>query len=248
MIRAFSRCWKVPAMAYPRIYADLADSAPHILIAGATGSGKSVIEQGIIYSLLRKSPDAAQFIMIDPKRVELCKYRRLPHVLKYASDPADMVEALQSAVDLMEERYKAMSRKGATLYNGSDIFVVIDELADLMLTARKAVEPLIQRLAQLGRAARVHVIACTQCPLAVVLPTPIKANFDFRIALRTASAQDSRNIIGERGAEHLPRYGDMLLKSPDGIQHYADVPMVAPADMAAVLRHWNRNRRPRWTF
>ena len=191
---------------------------PHLLIAGATGSGKSVVINGIITTALKDSPAAVQFIFIDPKRVELVDYRPLPHTLKYASEPGDMVQALQYAMDTTERRYKAMQSRHEKNYSGGAVYVIIDELADLMTTNRKHVQPLIQRLAQIGRAANVHIIAATQCPLSAVIPTPIKVNFDSRVGLRTRSKQDSRNILGLPGCETLPRYGQGYYMTPAGLQ------------------------------
>ena len=136
---------------------------PHLLIAGATGSGKSVALNGIITSLLMtRSPFRCQFVLIDPKKVELADYASLPPVARYASDHPDIVRALQWAVEETDRRFTVMQTQGAREYDGSDLYVIIDELADLMVSIKKETLPLLQRLAQIGRAARVHIIACTQ--------------------------------------------------------------------------------------
>ena len=220
----------------------------HLLVAGASGSGKSVLVNGLITTGLYESPfdepGGVQFILIDPKRVELAPYKKLPHVIEYASEPSAMIEALKKAVEITERRYREMERDGLLRYNGSDIYVIIEELADLMTTNRRAVQPMIQRLCQIARAARVHVVAVTQCPLVKVIPTEIKVNFDGIVALRTRSAQDSRNIIGIKGAELLPRYGECLYYTPDLTRVYQySVPYVTDDEKKRLIEHWERQTR-----
>lgn len=239
------RVWTTPAGEYFSLYKDMLKQ-PHLLIAGATGSGKSVVINGLIYTALYDSPADVQFILIDPKRVELVDYKPLPHTLQYASEPGDMVQALEKAMEITETRYKAMQAQHVKKYGGGAVYVVIDELADLMTTDRRHVQPLLQRLCQIGRAANVHVIAATQCPLATVIPTPIKVNFDSRVALRTRNAQDSRNILGVKGCELLPRYGQGYYMTPDGLTLY-NIPMQAPDDIAALVTYWKR-QKPRLKF
>lgn len=238
--------WRTPPGQVYSLYRDMLKQ-PHLLIAGATGSGKSVVINGIVYTAMYDSPAAVQFILIDPKRVELVDYKPLPHTLMYASEPGEMVEALEKAMEITESRYKAMQRQRVKKYPGGALYVIIDELADLMTTARRQVQPLIQRLAQVGRAANVHIIAATQCPLATVIPTPIKVNFDSRVALRTRSAQDSRNILGLTGCECLPRYGQGYYMTPDGLTLY-NIPMQPQEDINALVTYWKRHSRPRWTL
>ncbi len=178
---------------------------PHLLIAGATGSGKSVALNGIITSLLMtESPFRCQFVLIDPKKVELSQFAPLPHVSRYASTAPDIVRSLQWATDETDRRFSCMQRDKINEYNGPHLYVVIDELADLMTTLKKETLPLLQRLAQIGRAARVHVIACTQNVLAVTIPTVLKCNFSTVLGLRTANKQQSRFLIAEGGCELLP--------------------------------------------
>lgn len=225
-----------PSGTYPQLYKDMLDQ-PHLLIAGATGSGKSVVINGIIYTALFNSPVANQFILIDPKRVELIQYKNLPHTLYYSSEPDTMVYALEYAMRLTENRYKSMQALNIRKYQGSNIYVVIDELADLMTTCRRDVQPLIQRLAQIGRAANIHIIAATQCPLAAVIPTPIKVNFDSRVGLRTRSKQDSRNVLGVPGCEMLPRYGQGYYMTPEGLTLY-NIPMIDDIEINRLVNHW----------
>ena len=223
------------------IYEDML-TQPHLLIAGATGSGKSVIINGIIYTALKDSPTDRQFIFIDPKRVELSTYKNILHCIKYASEPDDMTAALYEAMRITETRYYEMQRAGIKKYTGSDLYIIIDELADLMTTNKKQVMPTIQRLCQIGRAARVHVIAATQCPLREVIPTPIKVNFDARVGLRTRSRQDSRNILESAGCEILPRYGQGYYMTPEGMTLY-NIPMINEEDITQIVEYWKRKPR-----
>lgn len=234
------RQWKTPSGRIYNLYADMAKQ-PHLLIAGATGSGKSVVERGIIHSLLFHSPARVQLVLIDPKRVELVQYRDLPHVIAYAADPAERLQALQAAVDIMEQRYTSMARQGLRMYTGPDLYVIIDELADIMTTQKKAAVPLIQRLAQLGRASKIRLIACTQSPLRSVIPTEIACNMDARVGLRTRNAQDSRNILQRTGCEQLPRYGQGYYMRPEGCDLWS-MPYVTEDETAALVKWWTSGR------
>lgn len=217
---------------------------PHLLIAGTPGSGKSVTVNALIYTALYNHPfendeNSSQFILIDPKRVELVQYKDLPHTLRYAYTKDDMRKALQYASDIIEARYTLMAKQGVKKYKGSDIYVIVDEFADLMLTDKKRVAPLVQHIAQVGRAAKVHMILCTQCPLREVIPTAIKANFDARLGLRTRSKQDSRNILGCGGCELLPRYGKGFYMKPEFTQpELFDLPMVEQEEIDRIVKHW----------
>lgn len=204
MIHSVPRSYRTPSGMVYQPFLELA-ARPHLLIAGATGSGKSVAVNGIITSLLQtESPFRCRFVLIDPKKVELVQYRDLPHVARYASEPADMIRALQWAQEETDRRFSSMQADGVKEYNGAHLYVIIDELADLMTTQKKAALPLLQRLAQIGRAARVHLIACTQNVLAVTIPTVLKCNFSTILGLRTATKQQSRYLIDVPGCELLP--------------------------------------------
>ena len=205
---------------------------PHMLIAGTTGSGKSVCMNSIIISLLYKaSPDDVKLIMVDPKMVELGIYNGIPHLLiPVVTDPKKAAGALQWAVTEMMRRYKAMSDAGVrdlesynSIIEGQEtdgerlpqVVVIIDELADLMLVAAKEVEDSICRIAQMGRAAGIHLVIATQRPSADVITGLMKANIPSRIAFAVASAMESRIILDTQGAEKLVGRGDMLF-SPQG--------------------------------
>lgn len=232
------RTWQKPSGMYPLLYEDMLKQ-PHLLIAGATGSGKSVVINGMITTALLSAPCEKEFILIDPKRVELSAYRNIPHTIRYASEPQEIVSALKTAMIICEDRYKEMQKAGIKKYIGSDIYVIIDELADLMTTNKKEVQPLLQRLCQIGRASKIHVISATQCPLREVIPTSIKCNFDARVGLRTRSSQDSRNILEMKGCECLPRYGMGYYMKPGACDLW-EIPMVDEAETDRLIAWWER--------
>ncbi|WP_342658007.1 DNA translocase FtsK 4TM domain-containing protein [Sphingomonas sp. NY01] len=268
------------------VVADLAPM-PHLLVAGTTGSGKSVGLNCMILSLLyRLTPDQCRMIMIDPKMLELSMYDDIPHLLSpVVTDPAKAVRALKWAVETMEDRYRQMSsvgvrslasfndkvraarakgqplgRKVQTGYgeNGQPLYeeeqldyqvlpqivVIVDELADLMMTAGKEVEFLIQRLAQKARAAGIHLIMATQRPSVDVITGVIKANLPTRISFHVTSKIDSRTILGEQGAEQLLGRGDMLyMPGGKGIVRVHG-PFVSDDEVHAVADHWRSQGSP----
>jgi len=197
---------------------------PHLLIAGTTGSGKSVCINTIIVSLLyRLNPDLCKFILIDPKMLELSAYEGIPHLLSpVITDSKKAASALGWTVKEMNSRYKLMSKEGVRNIDGYNskhklkmpyIVVVVDEMSDLMLVAGKEIENYIQKLSQMARAAGIHIIMATQRPSVDVITGTIKANFPTRISFRVSSKIDSRTILGEQGAEQLLGNGDMLFMS-----------------------------------
>ena len=231
--------YTTPGGSYSRLYADMAQQT-HLLIAGATGSGKSTVIDGILRAILHDAPTADRLILIDLKKVELIDYRDIPHTIMYADDDQEAIQALQTAIAYTDTRYADMQTRRIKEYDGSHIYIVIDELADLLTTVSKQAVPLIQRLCQIGRAARVHVIAATQhIPM---IPTAIRCNFDSRIALRTVNAQDSRNIIYRPGAEKLPKprtAGRALgYYMTDGDPILYDIPMIPAAERRRIIDHW----------
>lgn len=211
---------------YP-IVGDLV-SMPHLLIAGTTGSGKSVCINTLILSVLYKhTPETCKLILIDPKMLELSVYQGIPHLLSpVITEPKKATSALKWTVKEMETRYRKMTEEGVRNISGYNekmkkdgkkvmpyIIVVVDEMADLMMVSGKQVENYIQRLAQMARAAGIHIIMATQRPSVDVITGTIKANFPTRISFQVTSKIDSRTILGEQGAEQLLGKGDMLFMS-----------------------------------
>ena len=217
---------------------------PHLLIAGATGSGKSVLIHSLIHAALLHPPDQVQLILIDPKRVELMQYKKTPHCIRYASEPPDISAAIRSAVNLMEKRFRTMQRRGERMSTEPDIYIIVDEFADLMTTQKRQTLPQLCRIAQLGRAARLHLILATQRPTRDIITGQIKVNIDARIALRCPTAQDSRNIINENGAEELPRYGKGYYLTPETMRPVlVNIPLTPDHEIDRVIKHWNARRR-----
>lgn len=200
------KAWRTPGGQVYTLYSELAQ-APHCLIAGATGSGKSTVMEGMICTVLAmNSPANARFTLIDTKRVALSHLRNLPHVIEYADTIGTAEAALIAAAGRMDARYEQMQRQGLREWQGTDEYIVIDEAGDILTSARKkAFTQLIQHISMLGRAAHVHLWIGSQVVTREVISTSIKANIDTRIALRTATAQESRNIVGVNGAETFPK-------------------------------------------
>jgi S-DNA-T family DNA segregation ATPase FtsK/SpoIIIE len=263
---------------------------PHLLIAGTTGSGKSVAINTMILSLVyRLKPDQCRLIMVDPKMLELSVYDGIPHLLTpVVTDPRKAVVALKWAVREMEERYKRMSKLGVrnidgynarlaeakakgetlsrTVHTGYDkesgeaiyekeeleleplphIVVIVDEMADLMMVAGKDIEGAVQRLAQMARAAGLHVILATQRPSVDVITGTIKANFPTRISFQVTSKIDSRTILGEQGAEQLLGQGDMLYMAGGGRISRVHGPFVSDEEVEKVVRHLKSQGTPQY--
>jgi S-DNA-T family DNA segregation ATPase FtsK/SpoIIIE len=263
---------------------------PHLLIAGTTGSGKSVAINTMILSLVyRLRPDQCRLIMVDPKMLELSVYDGIPHLLTpVVTDPKKAVVALKWAVREMEERYKRMSKLGVrnvdgynarlaeakakgetlhrTVHTGYDketgtavyekeeleleplpyLVVIVDEMADLMMVAGKDIEGAIQRLAQMARAAGIHVILATQRPSVDVITGTIKANFPTRISFQVTSKIDSRTILGEQGAEQLLGQGDMLYMAGGGRISRVHGPFVSDDEVEKVVRHLKSQGAPEY--
>lgn len=217
---------------------------PHILIAGATGSGKSVLLNSMIVSMLYSgTPSSMQFVMIDPKKVELSKYERLPHLkCPIVKNHADAVRTLESVCAEMDNRYNRMAAEGykkASDMGLPSLVVVIDELADLMLTSKYECEQSIIRIAQLGRAAGIHLIIATQRPTVNVITGLIKSNIPCKIALQTSSIRDSITILDHKGAESLTGKGDALLKLPDRVEEIRfQSAYISDTDIENVVNYW----------
>ncbi len=261
-----------------------------MLIAGTTGSGKSVAINTMILSLVyRLRPDQCRLIMVDPKMLELSVYDGIPHLLTpVVTDPKKAVVALKWAVREMEERYKKMSKLGVrnidgynqrlleakgkgeeltrTVHTGFDketgkavyeeekldleplpyIVIIVDEMADLMMVAGKDIEGAVQRLAQMARAAGLHVILATQRPSVDVITGTIKANFPTRISFQVTSKIDSRTILGEMGAEQLLGQGDMLYMAGGGRISRVHGPFVSDEEVEKVVRHLKTQGQPEY--
>lgn len=271
------------------IVADLA-AMPHLLVAGTTGSGKSVGLNCILLSLLyRFTPEECRMILVDPKVLELKSYDDIPHLLSpVVTEPHKSVRALKWAVEEMERRYRMMSsinsrninsfnervkaaiakgkplgrrvqtgfdpETGEELYEEEQldyaplpqIVLIVDELADLMVTVGKEIEVLIQRLSQKSRAAGIHLIMATQRPSVDVITGVIKANLPTRISFHVTSRIDSRTILGEQGAEQLLGKGDMLYKPSSGAMKRVHGPFVSDEEVEAVADHWRAQGKPEY--
>ena len=236
------------------VVSDLA-SMPHLLIAGTTGSGKSVCINTIILSLLyRHTPDKCKFILIDPKMLELSTYEGIPHLLcPVITEAKKAASVLGWVVKEMESRYKLMTKEGVRNIDGYNnkhslpmpyIVVVVDEMSDLMLVAGKEIENYIQKLSQMARAAGIHIIMATQRPSVDVITGTIKANFPTRISFQVTSKIDSRTILGEQGAEQLLGKGDMLYMSSANRIVRAHAPFVSENEIEKINNYLRNQAEP----
>lgn len=243
--------YKTPGGAVNRLCLDILKQ-PHTLIAGATGSGKSVLINSLIYTTLHYLPTQNKLILIDPKRVELQAYKNLPHTLLYASEPPEITEAIYFAIDEMERRYKQLQAQNKKRYEGAEVYVIVDEFADLMTVQKNEVLKPLCRIAQLGRAAGIHLILATQRPTRDIINGQIKVNIDSRVALRCPTAQDSRNILNYNGAESLPKYGQGYYLTPDTMHPVmVDIPYTPDNELQRIVDHWTAQtprKRRKWFF
>lgn len=223
---------------------DMAFSAEHTLIAGATGCGKSTLLNGILCDMLKSyAPSEVRLVLIDPKRVELGKYRRTPFCERYVQTSEDVVNTLRDVEALMYRRYDVMYERGEADYTGAQFFIIIDELAPLMLKTnpdRKYIQPLLQNILQLGRAAGIHVIACTQAPNRQVIPAELVLNFSLRIGMRCLSGIESRQIVGRNGCELLPLHGQALVVYGAELMA-ASLPNTDRAEVTDEINYWSSN-------
>jgi len=222
---------------------------PHMLVAGATGQGKSVYLNAVLVALLAQcGPDALRLAMIDPKRVELTPYARLPHlVAPIATSAGEAIDVLAAVVETMDARYREMTDAGAREFDGPSLVVVADEFADLMLDkdARKVIEPMFVRIAQVGRAARVHLILATQYPKADVVTPLIKQNIPTRVAFRTMDHTSSNVVLNRSGAELLAGHGDgMVLMNGAARAHRFQAPLVSDDELVRAVAAWERHAPP----
>lgn len=217
----------------------------HTLIAGATGSGKSVFMNGLIYSILLSHPEDARMILCDPKRgAEFGAYKELPHTAIYADTVEDIKHALEEAHVEMERRLDDMGKRGMKETDAGHIYIFVDELADLLLSEYKhEFTRLLQSLAQLGRAAHIHCILATQCPSRQILIAPIVVNMTCRVALHCETAIESKQIMNRDGAELLPRYGKCFLKVPGNVYEGVDVPMYSEEQINELVNYYLDQRK-----
>lgn len=195
------------------LYERILESDNHVLIAGSSGSGKSTLLNALLEVLMLKNVNEHRDVLIDVKVVEFSRYDGTEHCIKCATTVEEAEDTLEGVMRMIQARITDMKERGLRTYDKTKVHLVIDELADLLLTSKKA-ETLLQRICQLGRAAGVQVIAATQCPLASILPTKIKVNFQLVIGLHTVTAQHSRNILEVKGCEKLPKVGEALIQWP----------------------------------
>ena len=232
-------------------------SMPHLLIAGTTGSGKSVCINTIILSLLYKhSPDRCKFILIDPKMLELSTYEAIPHLLcPVITEAKRAASVLGWVVKEMENRYRLMTKVGVRNIDGYNskhklpmpyIVVMVDEMSDLMLVAGKEIEGYIQKLSQMARAAGIHIIMATQRPSVDVITGTIKANFPTRISFQVTSKIDSRTILGEQGAEQLLGKGDMLFMSSANKIIRIHAPYVSETEIDKINNYLRSQGEPKY--
>ena len=214
-------------------------SGSHTLIAGCSGSGKSVALRSVLTEAIRKSPLSVNLILIDLKRVELIDFKEAPHTLSYVDKPEQVAHCLDTVMDIIEQRYSRMQANREKMSSESDIYVVVDEFADLVLTTSKHVIDNIQRISQIGRAARVHLIICTQRPTKEVIKGAITVNLETRLALRCVCKQDSRNILGINGAEELPQYGFGIFQRK-GYNNKISIDLVPDSEIQRLIGYWNK--------
>lgn len=241
--------WKRPISTYSELYDNMLQQA-HLLIAGATGSGKSVVINALIYTALRKAPCQVSFILCDPKMVELSRYEHLPHTLRYADTLDGIADALSYAHKLMMDRFRDMKRAGQVETTERDIYVIVDEFADLVTRGpdrnenklRATCEQYVESIGKLGRAAHVHLILATQAPNRKTLKANIILNMTAKLALRCMYPIESKQIIGIPNAVNLPD-PKFAHKAQGYYQHGLELslynlPMIPAEDISARIKWW----------
>lgn len=247
--------WTTPGGQLCNLYQNMLEQN-HLLIAGATGSGKSVVINALIYTATFKAPCDVKFILCDPKMVELNRYEKLPHTLKYADTLSGIKSALEYAHGLMMGRFAEMKRRGQVETKDYDVYVIVDEFADLVTkgankqenATKRACEAYIESIGKLGRAAHVHLILATQAPNRQTLKANILLNMTARLALRCMYPIESKQIIGIPAAVTLP---------DPKVEHRAEsyylhglelerwnLPMIPDKDIRARIEHWRKQKRP----
>lgn len=211
---------------------------PHILIAGTTGSGKSTMLNTLLYTLATSQIYEVVYGIIDLKRVSLLKWKNDPHLERYATTPEEALELLNDAEFTMQNRYEQIERENKDRFEGTALYLIIDEAAELFDTVKGAKE-IVKSIARLGRAANVHIVLCSQSPNRKTLDANVTLNFTARLALRCQAAIESRQIIGCKGAEKLPRYGTGLYLCPDNVEpEEVKINLTSDEEIDILLNEW----------
>lgn len=234
--------YTTPEMEYNTLFCEISKQY-NTLIAGFVGSGKSVLLHGIIHSIATTNlpidgENGAVLFLADPKRVELVEWADLPHTQRYACDHEDIIDMMDEVMAEMEWRFTQMQKNRQKKYSGGDLYLIIDELADLMVTQKRAFSSRLTKIMQLGRAAKVHVISATQSPSRKTIPTESQLNYTCQIALHCRTAIESRQIIGVPGAEELPLYGSALVSMNGTIQKYP-IEMIEDSELQELRDWWS---------
>ena len=213
---------------------------PHLLIAGTTGAGKSTLINALMYTALFQSPLDVRFVLIDPKGNELIDYAELPHTERHCYTFEAIEQTVADCVSLMDKRYKIMRAKREKIYTGTDFYIVIDEYNFIKFRCSKQTETNIKTLAMQGRAAKIHLIIATQRPTSDVIDGCIKSCLPSRVCLRTATRQESKNVLDCFGAEALPPYGSAFYQTPETLMKptLCSVPYYSQNQINEQINHW----------
>lgn len=222
----------------PEAFGERLLTAPHVLIAGQTGSGKSTALDTIIYSMSGRRPKEMTAFVIDLKRVSVAQWKPIPHIRRYVTEPGECISALESVCVKMDDRYRQMEMLGIREWQGSDLYLIVDECADLLDTVKGSYDYL-KKIARLGRAAHIHLILCTQSPSRKVIPSDLTLNITHKVGLRCDSAIESRQVINAKGCEDLPMYGYGLLRCPQEREPVlCEIHKIDDREINRVVEYW----------
>ena len=230
--------WRVPGGSVRRL-SQLIMETEHTLIAGTTGCGKSVLISEIVTDILKTyAPSEARLLLIDPKKTELERWRELPHVRGYADEPVGAVNVLQKAVEIMDARYDILKHSGELKWRSGRVYIIIDELLPLMISPQvKEIKRLMTLLLTQGRAAGIVIIAATQAPNRKIIPAELVCCFTTRIGMKCVFPIESRQIIGDKGCELLPKHGLVYIVSGCDLMR-AKVELPGAGEIDGVIKHW----------